>query len=139
MFAFCPIEKECDLNKHLKVQDPERKKPCSRELICNVCYSLLVIIGCIIPDKTDKGVRGSFFFFFILLCFFSPPTQIDSAHQQQRGMEKTKNSDRLPAESNADLSGQITEQHSEAFKDKTTTQDSKHNLKNNCHSLRYVM
>lgn len=44
VFAFCPIEKECDLNKHLKVRDPERKKLCSRELICNVhfilCWSL---------------------------------------------------------------------------------------------------
>lgn len=89
-------KKECDLNKHLKVRDQERKKLCSRELICN----------------------------------------IDSAHQQQKGMEKTKNSDRLPVESSTDLVGQNMEQQSEAFKDKTTTQDSKHNLKNNCHSLR---
>lgn len=46
VFAFCPIEKECDLNKHLKVRDPERKKLCSRELICNVCFrccSLLAV------------------------------------------------------------------------------------------------
>lgn len=70
---------------------------------------------------------------------FSPPTQIDSAHQQQKGMEKTKNSDRLPVESSTDLVGQNMEQQSEAFQDKTTTQDSKHNLKNNCHSLRYVI
>lgn len=39
VFAFCPIEKECDLNKHLKVRAPERKKLCSRELICNVRFS----------------------------------------------------------------------------------------------------
>lgn len=134
VFAFCPIEKECDLNKHLKVRDPERKKLCSRELICNVCYLMLVIIGRVVPDKIDEVVIS-----FILLRFFSPPTQIDSTHQQQSGMEKTKNSDQLPVESNVDLEGQNMEQHSEAFKDKTTTQDSKPNLKNNCHSLRYVM
>lgn len=43
VFAYCPIEKECDLNKHLKVRNPEGKKLCGRELICNVCYSLVVV------------------------------------------------------------------------------------------------
>lgn len=44
VFVFFSIEKECDLNKHCRVLDPERKKLCSRELICNVnsqCYQCL--------------------------------------------------------------------------------------------------
>lgn len=32
----CPIEKECDLNKHGRVVDQERKKLCNRDPICNV-------------------------------------------------------------------------------------------------------
>lgn len=43
VFAFFPIEKECDLNKHCGVLDPERKKLCSRELICNVNSQCLVM------------------------------------------------------------------------------------------------
>lgn len=70
VFAFCPIEKECDLNKHLKVRDPERKKLCSREPICNVCYLMLVIIGRVVPDKIDEVVIS----FILLRFFFSPNT-----------------------------------------------------------------
>lgn len=45
VFPFWPIEKECDLNKQHRVLDPERKKLCSQELICNVNpVSLLLFI-----------------------------------------------------------------------------------------------
>lgn len=52
VFALCPIEKECDLNKHCRLWDPERKKLSSREPICNVhivyCWSLLTHSLCCI-------------------------------------------------------------------------------------------
>lgn len=53
MFAFCPIEKECDLNKHCRVLDPERKKPCSQELICNVNSVLPVSLLLFIIDTVS--------------------------------------------------------------------------------------
>lgn len=98
---------------------------------------MLLVFG---HHQQIRQINGLVFFCFVLCgCFFFFLTQIDSAQQQQRGMEKTKNSDRLPVEANTGLAEPNMEQHLEAFKDKTPTQDSKHNLKRNCDSLRYLM
>lgn len=78
--------------------------------------------------------------FLHIAVFFS--VQTDSIHQQQKG-KKTNASDQLAAESKSASVGQnmgqlpLKSSHLEALKDKTTTQDSKHNSNSNCHILRY--
>lgn len=36
--VLCVLERECDLDKHCGVLDPDRKKICTRLLTCNVSF-----------------------------------------------------------------------------------------------------
>ncbi|KAM7404609.1 hypothetical protein PAMP_011942 [Pampus punctatissimus] len=98
-------KKECDLNKHCRVVDQERKKVCSRERICN----------------------------------------IESIHQQQRALGRTRAFDQLAVEQRTPSAGRDMEQlpvkskdkehHLEAFEEKMATQGNKNKFNNNCHIL----
>ncbi len=73
--------------------------------------------------------------------------QIDSIHQQQKAMGRTKTFDQLAVEQRAASAGRDMEpllveskhkeKHLEAFDEKKATQGSKYNLNSNCLILRY--
>ncbi|XP_068453944.1 ataxin-7-like protein 2b isoform X2 [Clinocottus analis] len=76
-------KKECDLNKQYGVLDPERKKLCSQELICNM----------------------------------------DSIHQQQKALGRTKTFDQLTEEQKTASAGQDIEQLPVKSKNKEQQQE----------------
>lgn len=161
VFVFFSIEKECDLNKHCRVLDPERKKLYGRELICNVnsqCYQCFYCCSLLTKRQIFLSLRLHLLFvedfhqFFWMWCnaFFLSAvlsTQTDSIHQQQKAMGKPKSFDQLAAEQRTASAGRDMEQllvkskdkepHLEAFEEKTATQGSKYNSSSNCHILRY--
>ncbi|XP_076598280.1 ataxin-7-like protein 2b [Chaetodon auriga] len=99
-------KKECDLNKHCRVLDPERKKLCSRELICST--------DSIHQQQKVMGRTKTF----------------DQLVVEQRMASAGRDMERLLVKS------QDKEQNLEAFEEKTTTQGSKYNFNSNCHILR---
>ncbi|XP_044208257.1 ataxin-7-like protein 2b isoform X2 [Thunnus albacares] len=99
-------KKECDLNKHCRVVDQERKKLCSRKLICN-------------NDSIhqQQGALGR-------------TKTFDQLAVEQRTPSAGRDIEQLPVKS------KDKEQHLEAFEEKIANQGSKTNFNNNCHILR---
>eukprot|EP00064_Thunnus_orientalis_P006995 superscaffoldBa00000752_g7014 len=98
-------EKECDLNKHCRVVDQERKKLCSRKLICN-------------NDSIhqQQGALGR-------------TKTFDQLAVEKRTPSAGRDIEQLPVKS------KDKEQHLEAFEEKIANQGSKTNFNNNCHIL----
>ncbi|XP_023283206.1 ataxin-7-like protein 2 [Seriola lalandi dorsalis] len=99
-------KKECDLNKHCRVLDPERKKPGSQELICNT--------DCIQQQQKALGRAKSF----------------DQLAVEQRAASAGRDMEQLLVKL------KDKEQHLEVFEEKITTQGNRYNFNSNCHILR---
>ncbi|XP_045912356.1 ataxin-7-like protein 2b isoform X2 [Micropterus dolomieu] len=99
-------KKECDLNKHCRVLDPERTKLCSRELTCNT--------DSIHQQQKTMGRTKTF----------------DQLAVEQRAACAGRHVEQLLVKS------KDIEQHLEAFEEKITTRGSKYNLNSSCHILR---
>ncbi|GLD45969.1 ataxin-7-like protein 2 isoform X1 [Lates japonicus] len=99
-------KKECDLNKHSRNLDPERKKLSSRELICN--------IDSIHQQQKALGRAKTF----------------DQLAAEQRIASAGRDMEQLLVKLKE------REQHLEASEEKITTQGSRYNFSNNCHILR---
>ncbi|XP_059189509.1 ataxin-7-like protein 2b [Centropristis striata] len=89
-------KKECDLNKQGGVLDPERKKLCSQELICNT-------------DSIHQQQKAS-----------GRSKTFDELAEEQRTASAGRDVEQLLVKS------KDNEQHREASEEKTTTQSSKH-------------
>ncbi|CAK6951330.1 ataxin-7-like protein 2b isoform X1 [Scomber scombrus] len=98
-------KKECDLNKHGRVVDQERKKLCNRELICNT--------DSIHQQQGASGRTKTF----------------DQLAVQQRTPSAGRDMEQLPVKS------KDKEQPLEDFEEKIATQRNKNNFSNNCHML----
>ncbi|XP_070767211.1 ataxin-7-like protein 2b [Enoplosus armatus] len=98
-------KKECDLNKHCGVLDPERTKLCSRELICNT--------DSIHQQQKALGRTKTF----------------DQLAVEQRTASAGRDMEQLLVKS------KDKEQRLEAFEEKITSQGNKYNLNSNCHIL----
>lgn len=130
-----PIEKECDLNKHCRVLDLERKKLCHQELqyaICNVnCVATVFVITPlqIILKRTSA------------VCTQAAPIL------QQKATGGTKICDQLAVEQRRASVGykmarnlgksKDRHQHLEAFDEKTATQGSRQTTNSSSHMFRY--
>ncbi|XP_040914534.1 ataxin-7-like protein 2b [Toxotes jaculatrix] len=99
-------KKECDLNKHCRVLDPERKKLCSRELICNT--------DSIHQQQKALGRAKTF----------------DQLAVEQRTTSAGREVEQLVVKL------KDKEQLVEAFEEKITTQSSRYSFSSNCHILR---
>uniref|UniRef100_UPI0037E9785A ataxin-7-like protein 2b n=1 Tax=Semicossyphus pulcher TaxID=241346 RepID=UPI0037E9785A len=99
-------EKECDLNKHCGVLDPERKKRCSRELICKT-DSIQQQQKALGRTKTSDQLAVE-------------PKTASAGRNMEQLLVKTKDNLR----------------HLEALEDKITTQGSKYHFNSSCHILR---
>ncbi|XP_030277752.1 ataxin-7-like protein 2b isoform X1 [Sparus aurata] len=99
-------KKECDLNKHCRVLDPERKKLYGRELICNT-------------DSIHQQQKA-----------MGKPKSFDQLAAEQRTASAGRDMEQLLVKS------KDKEPHLEAFEEKTATQGSKYNSSSNCHILR---
>ncbi|KAL7398892.1 hypothetical protein ABVT39_016693 [Epinephelus coioides] len=99
-------KKECELNKQCGVLDPERKRLCSRELICNTDS---------IHQQEQKSLGRT--------------KTVDQLAEEQKTGSTGREMEQLLVKSKDKA------QHLEAFEDKITTQGSKHNFNSNCHIL----
>ncbi|KAM3872373.1 ataxin-7-like protein 2b [Diretmus argenteus] len=95
-------KKECDPDKHCGVLDPERNKPCTRQLMCNInsIHQRRKVMG---RSKT-----------------------VDQLMVDQRTGSAGYNLERLPVPS------KDTPRHSDAPDETSATQHSKHNFGSNC-------
>ncbi|XP_042347871.1 ataxin-7-like protein 2b [Plectropomus leopardus] len=97
-------KKECELNKQCRVLDPERKKPCSRELICN-------------NDSIHQQQQKP-----------SGRTKIvERLAEEQKTVPTDREMEQLLVKSKDKV------QHLEAFEEKITTQGSKYSFSSNRH------
>ncbi|XP_040009992.1 ataxin-7-like protein 2b [Xiphias gladius] len=99
-------KKECDLNKHCRVLDPERKKLGSWEFICNT--------DSIHQQQKALGSAKTF----------------DQLAGEQRTAPAGRDMEQLLVKL------KDKEQHLETFEEKITTQGSRYNFNSNCHILR---
>lgn len=137
VFVVFPIEKECDLSKHCRVLDLERKKLCHQELqyaICNVnCVATVFVITRlqIILKRTSA------------VCTQAAPIL------QQKATGGKKICDQLAVEQRRASVGykmarslgksKDRHQHLEAFDEKTATQGSRQTTNSSSHMFRYEM
>ncbi|XP_047465549.1 ataxin-7-like protein 2b [Mugil cephalus] len=99
-------KKECELNKHCRVLDPERKKLLSRELITNVESN----------HQQQKAV--------------GKPTTADQLAVEQKTASTGPDTEQLLVKS------KHKDKHLEPLKEKITNQGGKYNFNGNCHLLR---